>query len=53
MSEIARDLQTEIQSIMDVLNTQKDREGRSEKSRLIAIAITHLETAKLFIKESV
>ena len=46
------EFQKAIQSIMDDLNKIKETEGRSEKSRLLAVAVTHLETAKLFIKET-
>ncbi|KKK56612.1 hypothetical protein LCGC14_3062780 [marine sediment metagenome] len=52
MSDTARNLQVDIQSVMDVLEEEKKREGRNTKSRLLAIAITHLETAKLFVKET-
>ena len=52
MGEIARSLQNEVNSVIEALKEERTREGQSEKSRLLAIAITHLETAKLFIKET-
>jgi len=42
----------EIERVMDFLEERKTIAGRSGKARLLAIAITHLETARLFIKES-
>lgn len=53
MAQVAKDLQKEITSVMNILKLKIDNEGRTEKSRLLAIAVTHLETAKLFIKETV
>ena len=52
MAEEARNLQAEIVEIINALKGEQERVGRLEKSRLLAIAITHLETAKLFIKET-
>ena len=52
MGVIARNLQGEVESVMAELKTERERSGQSEKSRLLAIAITHLETAKLFIRET-
>ena len=52
MGQIARNLQEKIKSVEEVLNTEKKREGRSEKARLLSIAVTHLGTGRLFIKET-
>lgn len=41
-----------VQSTISILDRIKENEGRTEKGRLLAIAKTHLETAKLFIKET-
>lgn len=37
---------------MKNLSAIREEEGRTEKARLLSIAITHLETAKLFVKAS-
>lgn len=52
MADIAQSLEDRIESIMAVLTAEKERVGQSEKGRLLAIAITHLETAKLYVKET-
>lgn len=52
MAMIAQSLQERIQEIMDELSRKREEEGRTERARLISIAITNLETAKLYIKES-
>jgi hypothetical protein len=52
MGEVARNIQKELESILNALKVERDVEGRSEKARLLSIAITSLETAKLFIKET-
>lgn len=50
--EMGTNLLAEIDDIMAKLSEQRDAEGRNEKARLLSIAITNLETAKLYIKES-
>lgn len=50
--EMATNLLAEIEDIIAKLNEQREAEGRTEKARLLSIAITNLETAKLYIKES-
>jgi len=52
MARVAQNLQQEIQDIMNALSAEQATVGRSEKGRLLAIAITHLETARLFVKET-
>ena len=42
----------QIQDLMQYLAELREREGRTERARLISIAITNLETAKLFLKEA-
>ena len=49
---MSNNLEDRIRTIMTAVNEIKEKEGRGEKARLLAIAATHLETAKLFIREA-
>lgn len=45
-------LSNEVVDIMTALKEIREKEGRTEKARLISIAITNLETASLYIREA-
>lgn len=45
-------LQDQIHETMGFLKAKREGLGRSEKSRLLAIVATHLETARLFAMEA-
>jgi hypothetical protein len=51
-NEVPRNCRKEVESVINALSVERDTLGRTEKARLLSIAITHLETAKLFIKET-
>lgn len=42
----------ELDILMERLKKERANLGQSEKSRLLAIAVTNIETGKLFIKEA-